>query len=165
MNTILLRTQRLFRYSACAALPLLLATSAAAADLMRSALVSISPPVALRVVAPATTPEAVVFSGQVLLKSRLAKDPDFGDPRLLIDIDLSGIKGVGQTSGAAYVTNGSEQLIRNVVRAQTIEFTFAFARNAGMPLAGTRSGRAQLTLDIDVNTGTVMSGLVSMLDR
>ncbi len=164
MNWTILRPNRLPQWLACAALPLLLVTSAAAADLMQSALVSVSQPVAQRS-AMLTTPETVVFSGQVLLKSRLAKDPDFGEPRLLIDVDLSRIKGVGQTSGAAYMTTGSAQLVRDLVRGQTIEVTFPFARTADMTLSGTRSGRAQLTLDVDVNTGTVMSGLVSMLDR
>lgn len=165
MNRSTLRTHRLAQWLACAALPLVLATSAAAADLMQSALVSVSSQPAAQHSARLTTPEAVVFSGQVVLKSRLAKDPDFGEPQLLIDIDLSRIQGIGQTSGAAYMTTGSAQLVRALVRGQAIEVTFAFARTADMPLSGTRSGRAQLTLDVDVNTGTVMSGLARMLDR
>jgi hypothetical protein len=155
MNPIFRLAQRVV----CAALPLVLATSAAAADFMHSSLVGVSP------LALTRSADTVVFSGQVVVKSRLAKDPDFGEVRLLFDIDLAGVKGINQASKAVFVTDGSAQIVMPLARTQVIEVTFPYARSADMPLSATRSGRAQLTLDVDVTTGAVMSGLVSIVDR
>lgn len=159
------RLGRCLSWAAGAALVVALAAPATAADYMQSALVSVSQPTQQLKAAATGGPETVVFSGQVVLKSRLAKDPAYGEPKLLLDVDLSQLKGVGQSSGATYVTNGSAQLMRNPVRAQTIEISFAFARSAEMPLSSTRSGRATLTLDVDLISGAVMSGLASVVDR
>src|SRR5687767_5469167 len=46
------------------------------------------------------SPESVTFSGNAVVKSRLAPDPDFNRPRLVLTIDLSSVAGIGSTSGA-----------------------------------------------------------------
>jgi hypothetical protein len=106
-------------------------------------------------------PESVSFSGQAKVTSRLAPDPDFFKPRLVLSIDLSGVPGVGSNTGAKYVISGPELLQRHVAASHTIEITFPF--RGGASTANPRTGVASFVLDFDVNTGAVTraSGNVS----
>jgi hypothetical protein len=106
------------------------------------------------------SPESVSFSGQAKVSSRLAPDPDFFKPRLVLSIDLSAVAGIGSTSGAKYVISGPELLNRDVAVSHTIEITFPFrGGSSGVP----RTGVASFVLDFDPNTGAVTraSGNVS----
>jgi hypothetical protein len=106
-------------------------------------------------------PESVSFSGQAKVTSRLAPDPDFFKPRLVLSIDLSGVPGVGSNTGAKYVISGPELMQRHLAASHTIEITFPF--QGGASSAGARTGVASFVLDFDVNTGAVIraSGGVS----
>lgn len=97
------------------------------------------------------SPESVSFSGQAKVSSRLAPDPDFFKPRLVLSIDLSGVAGVGSTSGAKYVISGPELVQRSVAASHTIEITFPFRRSGAEP----RTGVASFALDFDTATGAV----------
>ena len=100
-------------------------------------------------------PESVAFSGQARISSRLAKDPDFGVPRLVLSIDLSGVAGVGSSSGAKYVVSGPELTQRRVASSHAVEFTFPFTKSGGSELPQT--GIASFALGFDVDTGAITS--------
>ena len=107
------------------------------------------------------SPESVSFSGQAKVSSRLAPDPDFFKPRLVLSIDLSAVAGIGSSSGAKYVISGPELLNRDVAASHTIEITFPFS--GGASSATPRTGVASFVLDFDPSTGAVTkaSGQVS----
>ena len=101
------------------------------------------------------SPETVVFSGAARVESRLAKDPDFSRPKLVIYIDLSGVSGVGSLTKKQYVIQGSEILQRRLSGSQQVEFTFPFVER-GSPTS-VRSGVAAFALNVDTKTGAVTS--------
>ena len=105
------------------------------------------------------SPESVNFAGQAKVSSRLAPDPDFFKPLLVLSIDLSDVAGVGAMSGAKYVISGPELVQRSVAQSHAIEITFPFRSSGADP----RSGVASFVIDFDVNTGAVTgaSGNVS----
>jgi hypothetical protein len=102
------------------------------------------------------SPESVVFSGQAKIDSKLAPDPDFNRPSLVISVDLTGVSGVGSSSAAKYVITGPEIVQRGVAASQLVEITFPFVKST-MGMSATRSGVAAFALSFDVNTGAVTS--------
>jgi len=109
------------------------------------------------------TPESVTFSGSAKVASRLAPDPDFNRPRLVVSLDLSGVAGVGSATGAKYVISGPELLQREVAASYAVEITFPFKSSTAPAAATARTGVASFVLDFDVSTGAVTraSGTVS----
>ena len=101
------------------------------------------------------SPESVSFSGQATVKSRLAPDPDFNRPRVVLTLDLTGVSGVGSMTGAKYVISGPEVTHRGVAASHTVEFTFPFKSSVSTSVATARTGVASFVLDFDVNTGAV----------
>lgn len=120
----------------------------AATEPLRSSLVPV-----LGIVSGA--PESVTFSGNAVVQSRLAPDPDFNRPRVVLSIDLSGVPGVGSQSGAKYVISGPEVTHRGVAASHTVEFTFPFKASVSTRDATARTGVASFVLDFDVSTGAV----------
>jgi len=102
-------------------------------------------------------PESVVFLGLAKVDSKLAPDPDFNRPSLLVTIDLTGLTGVGSSTKAKYVISGPELVQRSVAAAHLVEFTFPFARSGAMNLGSAQSGVASFALGFDPNTGAVTS--------
>ena len=102
-------------------------------------------------------PENVVFSGQAKVNSKLAPDPDFNRPSLVLTIDLTGLSGVGSSSRAKYIIAGPENVQRRVAASHLVEFTFPFARSGAMNLGSAQSGVASFALGFDPNTGVVTS--------
>jgi hypothetical protein len=135
-----------------AALPLLAAVPALAQEML----------VPVRGVVTGT-PESVAFAGQAKVTSRLAKDPDFNRPRLILSIDLSGVAGVGSLSGAKYAIAGPELVQRRLAETHAIEITFPFKSSASARELTARTGAATFALDFDTATGalTRASGNVS----
>jgi hypothetical protein len=103
------------------------------------------------------SPESVTFSGNAVVQSRLAPDPDFNRPRVVLSLDLSGVTGVGSQSGAKYAISGPEVTHRGVAASHTVEFTFPFKSSISPSAATARTGVASFVLDFDVNTGAVTS--------
>ena len=101
-------------------------------------------------------PESVVFSGQAKVSSKLAPDPDFNRPSLVMSIDLSGLSGVGKSSKAKYVIVGPENVQRSVAASHLVEFVFPFAKS-GSNVGSAQSGAASFALGFDTNTGVVTS--------
>ena len=100
------------------------------------------------------TPESVTFSGSARVASRLAPDPDFNRPRLVLRIDLSGVSGLG-TSGAKYAISGPELVAREVAASHAVEFTFPFKASTAGSGTTARTGVASFMLDFDTGTGAV----------
>jgi hypothetical protein len=109
------------------------------------------------------SPESVSFSGEAKVSSRLAPDPDFNKPRLVLTIDLTGVGGVGSTTGAKYVISGPELVQRGVAASHAVEITFPFKSSTSPVAVTARTGLAGFALDFDINTGAVTgaSGKVS----
>ncbi len=105
--------------------------------------------------------ETVRFSGQAKVESKIAPDPDFNRPTLVLTIDLSGVGGEGAQSRARYVISGPEQQNRSVTDWYLLEFDFPFARS-GSDLPTTRSGTATFALTVDTTTGAVTSASASI---
>jgi hypothetical protein len=101
-------------------------------------------------------PESVSFSGQAQIASRLVQDPDFGNPVLLLTIDLSSVSGVGQSTKAKYVVPSQELVQRHLAPSHDVEITFPFVRSGTDGLSA-RTGVARFALSFDPSTGAVTS--------
>ena len=101
------------------------------------------------------SPESVAFTGNAVVKSRLAPDPDFNRPRLVLTIDLTALSGVGSMTGAKYVISGPELTQRHVAASHTLEFTFPFKSTRAPSAETARTGVASFVLDFNTSTGAV----------
>jgi hypothetical protein len=142
-----------------------LVTPARAVDMMNTRMVSISSLAAPPVAAGVNLPERVVFSGQARVKSRRVLDPDFGEPKIILFIDMSGISGLGSSSGATYVVASQEILIQPLAASQKLEIIFPFAKSMADPLPLVRTGVASFALNVDVNTGVVTAASGTAISR
>jgi hypothetical protein len=99
------------------------------------------------------SPESVSFSGQAVVSSRLVPDPDFGRPSLMLNIDLSGVSGVGSSTKSVYTVSSQEVVQRRVAGSHVVVLVFPFSKTTGATVV--RSGVVSLDLDFDINTGAV----------
>jgi hypothetical protein len=99
----------------------------------------------------------VKFSGTAKVGTRLAPDPDFGSPSLVVSIDLSGISGVGSSTGTKYVVSGPEIIQKRLAPSYTVDMTFPFYKNGTPGTSGARSGAATFSFSVDGTTGAVSS--------
>jgi hypothetical protein len=108
-------------------------------------------------------PESVRFSGQAQVSSELVLDPSrfHRPPAVILIFDLSNVSGIGSSSDARYAA-GSDgtTVLRQLVRGDTVEVTFPFARGAMSmsSMSSMRTGVASFALSFDVNTGVITSG-------
>ena len=107
--------------------------------------------------APVTTVEAVRFAGQAVINSRMAPDPDFGQPSLIMLFDLSGVVGTGAQSGTRYIIPAQEYVVRPHVANQVVEFVFPMTPDVNQPVTAARTGLARFVLNVDLATGDVTS--------
>ena len=121
--------------------------------------------VAVTSMAPVTQVEAVQFSGQATVNSRLASDPDFGQPSLVMLFDLTGVTGVGAQSGIRYVLTSQEHVIRPHASNQNVEFAFPMATDENAPIAKVRTGSARFVMNVDLGTGVITSVNAVMTSR
>jgi len=96
-------------------------------------------------------PESVAFAGNAQVRSRLAKDPDFNAPSLIVTIDLSGVSGTGSMTGRKYAISGPHIVQRRLAASHTVDVSFPFADASGPP----RSGLASFVLGFDTSSGAV----------
>jgi hypothetical protein len=106
-------------------------------------------------------PESVSFSGQATVASKMAPDPDFNQPTIMLTFDLGKVAGVGAHTRASYVISGPQMQNRSVTTADLLEFDFPFVKR-GADLSETRSGSALFSLTIDITTGAVISATASI---
>jgi hypothetical protein len=109
------------------------------------------------------SPESVSFSGDATVSSRFAPDPDFNRPRLVLTIDLTGIAGVGSSTGAKYIVYGPELVQRPLAASHSVEITFPFKSTRSPTAVTARTGVASFVLDFDVNTGALTAASGSVL--
>jgi hypothetical protein len=104
-------------------------------------------------------PESVSLSGKATLESRVVwSEINSALPAsITLDIDLSGISGVGKSTKAKYVTTARELGLRRLSATDVVEFTFPFyvSGTGGSPTA--RTGLARFSLLYDVSTGALKS--------
>jgi len=106
-------------------------------------------------------PETVSFSGSVSINSKRVSDPDFGNPDIVVlSLDLSGMKGTGQSSKATYVVSNQEIIQRPLTSAENIVVTFPFAKSGSSMSMSPRIGAATLALSFDVTTGALTAAKV-----
>lgn len=103
-------------------------------------------------------PETVVFSGNAKVSSRLAPDPVFNTPTLLLRIDLTGVSAVGSSTRSKYVITGPELVQRKVAASQLVAITFPFAKGSMGGTAEARTGVATFALNFDLASGAVKTG-------
>jgi len=98
------------------------------------------------------TPESVKFSGLAKLSASVVTDPDFGGiPTVVLTIDLSGLKGVGASTGAAYATSDQAIVQRRLAAVDTVQYSFPFNRSGTSAMAPSL-GSASFNLGFNVNT-------------
>ena len=114
---------------------------------------------------PVTNVEAVNFVGAAVVSSRLVPDPDFGNPSLVMQFDLTGITGTGAQSGIKYVLTSQEHVIRPLAANQNVEFTFPMATDDNAPIAKVRTGSARFVMNVDLVSGLITSVNAVMTPR
>lgn len=103
------------------------------------------------------SPESVKFSGRATVGTRLAPDPDFGSPSLVVSIDLSSVSGVGSSTRTKYVIGGPEIVQKRLAPSYTVDITFPFYKSGTNGTTGARSGAASFSFSVDGATGAISS--------
>src|SRR5262249_43702827 len=97
-------------------------------------------------------PETVNFSGQAKVNANVVTDPDFGtQPTVVLSIDMSGVSGVGASTGKKYVVSSQETMNRRLNAADLVQVTFPFYQS-GASLSTARIGAASFSLGYNVGT-------------
>ena len=103
------------------------------------------------------TPESVNFSGTAKIGTRVAPDPDFGSPQLVVSIDLTTVSGVGSSTRTKYVIGGPEIVQKRLAPSYSLDLTFPFYKSGTDGTTGARAGAATFSFTVDGSTGTVSS--------
>src|SRR3989475_739547 len=106
------------------------------------------------------TPESVYVSGVAQITSKLMKtSAKFNHPRsVMLSIDLHNVSGQGLSTGATYVTESQEEVMRPLVASDQVEITFPLYSEGLGGLTSARAGLASFTLTFDVGTGALTGG-------
>jgi len=106
--------------------------------------------------------ESVSFSGKAKVNADVVTDPDFGGiPTVVLSIDLSGLKGVGASTGATYATSDQAIVQRRLAAADTVQYNFPFNRSGTSAMAPSL-GLASFNLSFNVNTLKLVSATGSI---
>lgn len=108
------------------------------------------------------SPESVTFSGTAKVATRLAPDPDFGKPNVVISIDLTGLSGMGSSSRTKYTIGGPEIVQQRLAPTHSVDITFPFYASGTMGTTGARSGAASLSFSVDGATGAISGAVVNI---
>jgi hypothetical protein len=105
-------------------------------------------------------PEGVYVSGVAQISSRVMKtNPKFDHPRsVMLSIDLHNVSGQGLSTGATYVTESQEEVMRPLVASDRVEVTFPLYSEGLGGVTSARAGLASFTLTFDVGTGALTGG-------
>ena len=107
------------------------------------------------------SPERVQFYGKARVTSRLAPDPDFNSPTLVLTIDMTPVIGIGAQSFDRYFVPSPEIIQRRVASSHDIIFSFPFLEDSQEGLQA-RAGKANFSLSFDVNTGEVTAATATV---
>lgn len=102
----------------------------------------------------AETAENVAFSGRARVSSRLALDPDFNRPTLVLMFDLAEVAGVGTASSKRFSMPTPMIVQRRLAPSHVVEIVFPYLEHGGGPLAA-KSAVATFSLTFDVTTGAI----------
>jgi len=110
------------------------------------------------------TPESVYVSGVAQITSKLMKtSAKFNHPRsVMLSIDLHNVSGQGLSTGATYVTESQEEVLRPLVASDQVEITFPLYSEGLGGLTSARAGLASFTLTFDVGTGALTGGTATI---
>jgi len=109
------------------------------------------------------SPEAVDFSGQAQVASKVVTDPDFGgQANVVLTIDLSGVTGVGRQTGAKYGFKGQPLIeIRPLVSSDAVGGTVAFDKIGSMGMSS-RLALMSSALNFDTTTRVLSGATISL---
>jgi hypothetical protein len=107
-------------------------------------------------------PESVDFAGTASVTSRLSPDPDFGNHKVVLIVDLRTVSGVGASTQTKYVISGPDIMHRPLKATDLVNITFPFAAAGTTGVNDARSGLASFALNFDVNTGAVTSATAAV---
>jgi len=104
-------------------------------------------------------PESVSLSGKANLESRVVwSERNTAEPAAItLNIDLSGISGMGRSTKMKYVTNAREIALRRLSATDLVEVAFPFYVSGTDGVSSSRTGLARFSLSYDVNTGALTS--------
>lgn len=103
--------------------------------------------------------ESVSFSGVATVNARLLKDDQLGAPAVLeLTVDLTGLSGVGVSTGRRYVTLAETVTQRPLRPVDTVQITFPFFPDGD--LMKSRTAQATLRLLYDESSGLTVSAVV-----
>jgi hypothetical protein len=109
-------------------------------------------------------PESVSLSGKAKIESTVVwSERDTVAPASIeLNIDLSGVSGVGKSTRTKYVTNAREIALRRLAATDLVEVTFPFFASGTNGVSSSRTGVARFSLMYDVNTGALTSASGSL---
>ena len=97
--------------------------------------------------------ESVTFSGNAVVRARVAPDPDFRTPDIVVlFIDMSGVTGVGATSKKKYVTTNKTIVQRRLRSTDSVKVTFPFWQSGTTATGSGPTGAVTINLTYDVDT-------------
>ena len=110
------------------------------------------------------SPERVYVSGVAQITSTVMKaGPKFNHTRsVMLSIDLHNVSGQGLSTGATYVINSQDQVLRQLVASDLVEITFPLYPDAPGGLTSARAGLASFMLTFDVSTGALTGGTATI---
>ena len=108
-------------------------------------------------------PESVAFSGEAQVQTRLALDPeDARRAKILLQIDLGGVSGVGQSTRTRYVVEAQELVTRKLAPSDVVEMTFPFHPGDARAVTSSRTGVVTFAFAFDTATGAVTRAKASV---
>ena len=100
-------------------------------------------------------PESVAFAGNAKINTRLAHDPDFGKPSLIMAIDLSEVSGVGASTQRRYAISGPSMVQKRHAESHVVEISFAFFPAGSSGVTDARSGIGTFSITVNTATGVI----------
>lgn len=109
-------------------------------------------------------PESVSLSGKATIESRVVASErnSAAAPSVTLNIDLSGISGVGQSTKTTYVSAAREIALRVFTATDIVEVTFPFYPSGTNGVGTSRTAVARFSLGFDVNKYVLTSASGSL---
>jgi hypothetical protein len=109
-------------------------------------------------------PEGVFLFGLVQISMNVVRDPDFGQPPIVVlSFDLGNVLGVGLSTGANYVASAGQALVRPLVASDVVEITFPVMPSGAGGALKARPAVASFTLNYNLATGRLTGATASSL--
>jgi hypothetical protein len=103
---------------------------------------------------------SVTFSGEVKLASRLARDPELGNHKVLLTIDLSGLSAV--KNKVTFRTAYREEFIKPLAANHRIDFMFPVTVESETTLSQVIMAQASIALNVDPASGDITSATATV---